>query len=399
MSSGAFGKDKSSSKSRVQIPEFLQPFTGQAGFTAEAALNRLTNRLAGAGAKDLVAPFTEAQETAQDLGIRRALGEGGFFPVAQNTLLRAAEGVGLDDFLPGAATDALTSSAGGTGLESFIDADALETLRSGTGGDPILRELLDESGVAGQDLLSSLSGDTSIPGVSRDALERTAAGDFLFGGEGFDQAVDAAVRAATPGILRTFGSAGVGGATGGLARTAIGQAGIDAFARQYGQERDRQLSAADRLAGLERSDIGQRADIASRIADIDLADTGQTADIAGLLNSLKLDSASALAGLSDAERDRGQLSASILADLGLAERSNALDAARDLPALATADVELLNRIGTTQQEFDQTRLDAPNDALLQLLSASLAGLPISSFLGSDSKGKRSAFQLGFADGG
>lgn len=86
-----------------------------------------------------------------------------------------------------------------------------------------------------------------IPEVQENLLS-TARGDFLYGGPGFDAAVDAAVRAAQPHILSRFGRAGAG--TSGLAQAALGKAAIDAFAGQYGTERGRQLQALGMLPDL-----------------------------------------------------------------------------------------------------------------------------------------------------
>lgn len=112
---------------------------------------------------------------------------------------------------------------------------------------PFLHGAADVSGGALTDL-QGLTERFAVPGLTTDALEGTARGDFLLGGPGFDAAVDASVRAAQPHILSTFGAAGRG--TGGLAQAAIGRAATDAFASQYGQERARQLLAAQALPGL-----------------------------------------------------------------------------------------------------------------------------------------------------
>lgn len=95
-----------------------------------------------------------------------------------------------------------------------------------------------------------------------DQLMRTVQGDYLYGGEGFNAAVDAAYRAGMPGVLSRFG--GAGRDDGGLAKVALAQAFADPFAAQYGQERGRQLDAAQRLPGLSLlpgqtlADIGQQ---------------------------------------------------------------------------------------------------------------------------------------------
>jgi hypothetical protein len=93
----------------------------------------------------------------------------------------------------------------------------------------------------------------AIP-TALNALQQTAAGDFLFGGQGFNAAVDAAMRQAQPHILSTFGGSGRG--TGGLAQTAMSQAATDAFARQFGQERQNQLNAAQAIPGVAAGGVG-----------------------------------------------------------------------------------------------------------------------------------------------
>lgn len=91
-------------------------------------------------------------------------------------------------------------------------------------------------------------------GAGGDQLLATARGDFLFGSPGSQAAIDAAVRAAAPSIISTFGAAG--GGTGGLARAAIAQQATDAFARQFGDERARQLAAAGQLSQQQLAGLG-----------------------------------------------------------------------------------------------------------------------------------------------
>lgn len=162
----------------------------------------------GAAPEDLVAGLTPAQRRALELGIARAQGAGGFIPAAQQEFLRTAQG---------------------RDIASFLDPTALS------------------------------------------ALQSTAAGDFLFGGQGFREAVDAAVRAAQPHILSTFGGAGRG--TGGLAQTAIAQAASDAFAAQFGQERARQLQAASALSGLAEAERARQLQAAGLLPSMAFADT------------------------------------------------------------------------------------------------------------------------------
>jgi hypothetical protein len=82
--------------------------------------------------------------------------------------------------------------------------------------------------------------------AGEDLLNRTIAGDFLYGGEGFNAAVEAAQRQAMPGVLSAFGLRG-GTGTGGLAQTALARAFADPFAAQYGQERLAQERALQAL--------------------------------------------------------------------------------------------------------------------------------------------------------
>lgn len=78
-----------------------------------------------------------------------------------------------------------------------------------------------------------------------DEMRRTAEGHYLYGGEGFNAAVDAAYRAGMPGVLSAFGAGGR--SDGGLAKVALARAFSDPFAMQYGNERGRQLQAASQL--------------------------------------------------------------------------------------------------------------------------------------------------------
>lgn len=324
------GKGKSSSKSRVQIPDFLKPFLNQATGTAGSALSNLQQQAGG----DLVADFNPIQQLAQGMGVQEAL-SGQAFPTAQNTAMQIAQG----GQLPG--TDILSQLASGSAVPQQTT-----------------------------DLLTQLSQGGAVPQTATDALEATAGGDFLFGGQGFDQAVEAAVRAARPAILSTFGAAGPSRATGGLAETAIAQSAQDAFARQFANERRNQLGAAGQLGQLGLAQTGQQADIAQALGQLGLAGTGLQGDLA-----------------------------TSLGQLGLGGQSQQLQAAGMLPDLATADINLLSGVGEQIQGQEQAELETPFNAQLQLLQAALGGLPISSLLGRDTKGKQRGLTFGFDLGG
>ena len=133
------------------------------------------------------------------------------------------------------------------------------------------------SGAGAQDLVAGFNQDQTtsfdlLRGIANgqggflpsalNAVQSTADGDFLFGGQGFDQAVQAAVSTAQPSILSAFGGAGRG--TGGLAQAAIAQQATDAFARQFGQERGRQLNAAQLLPQFATFGAGLLGDIGAQ---------------------------------------------------------------------------------------------------------------------------------------
>lgn len=156
-----------------------------------------------------------------------------------------------------------------TQVPAFLRPFVREQAEIGTGA---LRDLQGQLGgagadelVAGFDPLQTAAQQLAASGAfsfdpqsfiqpAQQGLTETARGDFLFGGQGFDQAVDAAVRAAQPHVFSTFGGAGRG--TGGLAQAAIAEAATDAFARQFGQERSRQFAAQSALPGLGREALG-----------------------------------------------------------------------------------------------------------------------------------------------
>lgn len=416
--SGGHSRGKGRSTTSTRIPKFLRPLARQSAETSQAALTNLAQQLNN---DDLVADFTGPQDLAHMIGTGRALGDGGFFPTAQNTILNAAQGDGLS-FVPDDARTALGGAAQGSNLD-FIPPEVLQRLQSGGGdlpGTSVLEAFSQRSSIPGQvmDVLGAggsdfdvLTGVLEQQGVSPEArrvLENTAQGDHLAGGQGFQEAVDSAVRAATPAVLSTFGRAGVGGNTGGLAQTAIAKTAIDAFADQYANERSNQLGAAGRLSDLDLAERGQDASIATTLEQLGLSSRGLDIDGASALGSLSLsdagqrgDFANALAqlGLSQDgqdlsglntltqlfgdERSRQLGAADTLADLSQTERANQLNAAGMLPGLAMADVDVLNNIGLERQAQNQRQIQAPIDAQLQLLMASM-GIPSSMgpFLGS-----------------
>ena len=82
-------------------------------------------------------------------------------------------------------------------------------------------------------------------------MRDTARGDYLYGGEGFNAAVDASLRHTMPAISSQFGGAGRTGSA--YHANTLGQAASDAFASQYGQERGRQMGAAGAIPGMAQA--------------------------------------------------------------------------------------------------------------------------------------------------
>lgn len=361
-------KQSGTSSSNVTIPQFLEPFIRQStGFASDAL----------GGLAGLIAPRPDVNYSGPPIALNGVRGPSGpvFVDPARNAFVDTAGTVIAplqDGTVPGLihgnnnpvrVSGGQVFGQGSSGQEELFSLQSLQgdpvvqtqnlvagftpaqTTAQQLGIDRVLSGFFDPA----QQAVSEIAGggvDTSpIFGVdlgldsrATDTLAATSRGDFLFGGDGFNAAVDAAVRQATPGILSTFGAAGAGGATGGLAQEALGTAAIDAFARQYAQERQNQIGAA------------------------------------GLLGSLGLESGSQLLR---------QATQGVDADLRAGNQQ--LNAAQLLPGLASADLDLLSRIGGAQQAQAQSELDAPRNALLQLLTASLGGTPISSLLGQNQR--------------
>lgn len=361
----SLGGAKGSSSSKVKIPDFLRPlFRTGAGYATDTlgTLNELLDP-----AQQFVANFAPQQEIAQIIGTGRALDPNSPYQTATDVFMDTAEGTPISEYLPGVTTSTLTELAN----SGAVDPSILERLRG------MVSEGID---IPGMDTLSQIQG--GINPISRDALEATARGDFLYGGEAFDRALEAAKNSYLPQIKSFFGAAGPGGGSGGLAQTAVAQAFADTFAGQYGQERGRQLGAAGDLAGLDFTDRGQQADRASTLASLGLTGIGTEASIADLLARI---------GNNDASTRLA--AATNLGDYAASERGNQLTAAAGLPGISEADINLLSRIGGDIQGQEQATLDAPRNAQLQFLSA-LLGLDLNSLLGQSSRSRSVGFELG-----
>lgn len=202
---GKSGDAQTSTQSRT-IPDFLQgPLQGLTVEGSQISRNQLRNleTLLDREGPALVQPFDPAQEQGQQqtLDLAEAIQSGPLLQAGQGAVLDIARGDEVEQFFPTVA-DRLTEQQ-------------------------------------------------QLPGTTRETLESTAEGDFLFGGDAFNEAVDASIRQAQPQIASTFaGQGGRGAIDSGLAQTAMQQVASDAFARQFGQERARQQQAATDLGNL-----------------------------------------------------------------------------------------------------------------------------------------------------
>lgn len=107
----------------------------------------------------------------------------------------------------------------------------------------------------------ALSG-SPLQSAANNQLTGTLNGDYLYGGSGFNAAVDAATRKAMPQVNSQFESAGR--LNSGLAKTAQTQAIGDAFASQYGDERQNQQRAmlfAPQMMQQDYADYQQLANV------------------------------------------------------------------------------------------------------------------------------------------
>jgi hypothetical protein len=95
----------------------------------------------------------------------------------------------------------------------------------------------------------------------------TTRGDYLYGGQGFNAAFDAAARKINPMMDSAFARSGRAPGTSGLADVAKTQALGDSFANLYGDERQRQQQAsvlAPGLASADYNDYGQLANVGAQ---------------------------------------------------------------------------------------------------------------------------------------
>jgi len=95
----------------------------------------------------------------------------------------------------------------------------------------------------------------SLTSQARNQIGSTIGGDYLYGGQGFNAALNAANAAAIPQIQSAYARSGRSGS--GLAQTSIADAIGRNFAGLYGQERQNQLAATAAAPGIDYADINQ----------------------------------------------------------------------------------------------------------------------------------------------
>jgi hypothetical protein len=133
---------------------------------------------------------------------------------------------------------------------------------------------------AQQAFMGAAQGGSTLDPAVQQQYQDTLGGKYLYGGEGFDAAVQAAVNAATPQIASAFGGS-AGGLSGGLARQAVGDTAVDAFARQYGQERMNQMAAASNFGQFNQADAARQLQAAGQLPGLAMMPSDIYRDIGG----------------------------------------------------------------------------------------------------------------------
>jgi hypothetical protein len=281
--------------SPIAIPEFLKPFLAESADTSHGALQGLTSVLSKENA--LTSPFNSLQELSQQMALNEANGE--FVNHAKNVFRQTASGE--------------------TAVDVFNQS----------------RSLL--ANPDGLDALQSLNTPSNTAAIS--ALEDTASGDFLYGNPGFDAAVQASVAQAMPNINSQFSlQGGAGALSGGLKDSAIAEVTANAFAREFGNERNRQVGAANQLNNFGLNATGQRL---------------------GALNSLI-----------GAQQKAG----SVLTGVADQERARQLQAAAQLPGIGLLDSSIIGGVGDLRQQQEERAKQGQVQSLQQLLGSSFGNI-------------------------
>lgn len=389
---------------RTEIPEFLRPYLETQARVGQTALTGLQDSLSNGLPNYQQAGISPLQRQSYEM---------------LNGLVPGTQGM---QFMQG-----LMNSGGGsaqTMLQSAMSnptgiyQNSLDGLRKiGQGGwidkmMPTFNGGIDQA-ISGQFMPGSASNTLDqfatngyqLSGNARNALEGSAAGNGLFGSPGFDQAVQASIRAAQPAIASTFSNAGSGGLKSGLAQTAMQQAASDSFARLYGDERNRQLASAQQLGSFGLAGRDQQIGAATQRGNLALGEQG-----------LRTQATLGLGGLMSQERDR-QLDAlksapgiglmGINALHGMESQQEGMDLSRALAMNGMESNEFQQGMQKTnalygmgsdhqswmQQGLDMQRLNQMNPILAQqMMLAAANGIPIESLMGQNTSGTQDIYR-------
>jgi hypothetical protein len=293
---------------RAEPPAYLQPFLNESANYSRGALGALGDTLSRPNA--LISPFNPVQLESMAKAAAFARDPSGDLSQSQNVLREISDGSDIEQLF-NRGQNLMESGAGRQQLGQFANTQA---------------------------------GNQ----VGINALQGTAAGNNLYGGAGFNAALDASMRRAMPQISSTFAGAGSGGLKSGLAQTAMQQAHADAFAGQYGQERSNQLNAANILNSLALGQRGQQTDAATRLLGAD------------------------------------QLAGSTQLQLANADRARQMQAAQLLPQYGLMGSDILGSIGQQQQSQDTAQRQAGVDQYQKLMDFSFGNFNPTSLVGQSS---------------
>ena len=290
---------------RAEPPAYLQPFLNESVNYSRGALGALGDTLSRPNA--LISPFNPVQRESMAKAAAFARDPRGDLSQSQNVLREISDGT-----------------------------DIAQLFNRG--------QNLMESG-AGREQLGQFQNTAAGNQIGINALQGTAAGNSLYGGAGFNEAVAASMRAAQPMIASTFSGAGSGGLKSGLAQIGMQQAASDAFARQYGQERGNQLNAANSLNSLALSNRGQQTDAAGRLLSAD------------------------------------QQAGNTQLQIANADRARQMQAAQLLPQYGLMGSDILGSIGGQQQSQDTAQRQAGVDQYQKLMDFSFGNFNPTSLMG------------------
>lgn len=324
----------STTTQQATIPDFLKPYLTTQANVGQSALQNLQGQLQNAGADQLVAGFTPAQLQGQKMALDYATDPNGNLAFSQNRLQDIAKGAAIEQYSPQVLQ----------GLSAGMNAQNL-------------------AGVDTSMLQGFAQNALQLDPSAQAALQQSAAGGYMYGNPAFDEAVQASIRAARPNILSGFASqGGAGAAKGGLAQIGMQQAASDAFARLFGDERNRQLQASGQLGQFGLGARGLQQDAASQQVQAMLQQRAQDVQQQQLRNN----AAASFGGL--------------LSD----ERGRQLSAAGQLPGVGLLGADILQNVGGLQQQMNQATMTAPINAQQMLLAAAAGSPSFNALIGQNS---------------